>query len=329
VLLRILAAAAVTIILVVAADPRRILSVVLDADPLLLTAAVGLAVVDRILMAHRWHLLIRVVPEGRRVRFPDTLRVSLATTFLGNFLPNSVGAEAVRVFELSRLGFRRSAAFASVLMDRILGVVSMLLAALAGGLLAPRLLTDRAVAIPLGLTAAASIATALLLFSPPAAVLTRRALASVLPPRLNAIADRLLSATLEHGASHRTMAVVLGESVGVQLLRISQAFVVGRAIAIHAPFSVYLALVPLALLVLLLPVSVGGMGTGQAAFMLLFGRVGVPGAEAFTLGTLLLFLGLLGSLPGGVVYGWRGSGFDSTPSRNPGPEPGNVSRHSS
>ena len=308
-LLRILAAAAVTAILVVAADPRRILSVVLDANPTLLAAAVGLAVADRVLMAHRWFLLIRVVPAGRAASFGDTLRVSLATTFLGNFLPTSVGAEALRVLELSRFGFRGSAAFASVLMDRILGVVSMLLAALAGGLLAPHLLADRAVAIPLALTAAISIATALLLFSPRTTALTRQVLAAILPARLNAVAARLLTAMLEHGASHRTMAVVLCESLGVQLLRISQAFVVGRALGLSPSFPVYLALVPLALLVLLLPVSVGGMGTGQAAFMVLFGRVGVPGAEAFTLGTLLLFLGLLGSLPGGVVYGWGGSGF--------------------
>lgn len=308
-LLRILAAAAVTIILVVAADPQRILSVVLQANPLLLLVAVGLAVADRVLMAHRWFLLIRVVPAGQPVSFAATLRVSLATTFLGNFLPTSVGAEALRVFELSRIGFRGASALASVLMDRILGVVSMLLAALAGGLLAPHLLADRAVAIPIALTALGSAATALLLFSPATTALTRRTFSAVLPARLNAMADRLLTAMLEHGASRGTMALVLGESVGVQLLRISQAFVVGQALGLTAAFPVYLALVPLALLVLLLPVSVGGMGTGQAAFMLLFSRVGVPGAEAFTLGTLLLFLGLFGSLPGALVYAWSGTAF--------------------
>ena len=101
-LLRVLAAAAVTIILVVTADPARIVSVVLAADPLLLAAAVGLAVADRILMAHRWFRLIHVMPAGRTVGFGETVRVSLATTFLGNFLPTSVGAEALRVLARSR-----------------------------------------------------------------------------------------------------------------------------------------------------------------------------------------------------------------------------------
>jgi len=301
---------AVTIILVVAADPRRILALALDADPLLLAVAVGLALADRALMAHRWFLLIRVAPEGRTVGFVDTLKVSLATTFLGNFLPTSVGAEALRVFELTRLGFAGSTALASVLMDRILGVVSLLMAALAGGLLAPRLLADPTVAVSIGVTAFASLATAVLLFSPGVASFSRRVLAASLPARLGRMADRLITAMLEHGASRRTMVIVLAESLAVQLLRISQAYIVGSAIGLTASFGVYMALVPLALLVLLLPISVGGMGTGQAAFMLLFGRVGVPGAEAFTLGTLLLFLGLLGSLPGGVVYAWGGSGFN-------------------
>ena len=159
------------------------------------------------------------------------------------------------------------------------------------------------------LTALGSVATAVMLFSPTAAGLTRRLLNATLPVRFSAMADRLLTAMIEHGASGRTMAVVLVESVGVQLLRITQAFVVGSALGLTTAFPAYLALVPLALLVLLLPVSVGGMGTGQAAFMLLFSRVGVSGADAFTLGTLLLFLGMLGSLPGGLVYAWKGCGF--------------------
>ena len=53
---------------------------------------------------------------------------------------------------------------------------------------------------------------------------------------------------------------------------------------------------------MLLPVSVNGIGTSQAAFVWFFGRAGVPGAEAFALSVLFLALGVVGNLPGGILY---------------------------
>jgi hypothetical protein len=81
-----------------------------------------------------------------------------------------------------------------------------------------------------------------------------------------------------------------------------QAWCLGRALAIDAAPLVYFAFVPLILLVMLLPVSINGIGTSQAAFVWFFGRAGVPSADAFALSVLFLALGVLGNLPGGLLY---------------------------
>ena len=67
------------------------------------------------------------------------------------------------------------------------------------------------------------------------------------------------------------------------------------------PFT-FLSIRFLCVLVILLPISINGVGTGQVAFVALFARAGVSAAEAFTLSVLYLALGAVGNLPGGALY---------------------------
>jgi hypothetical protein len=91
-------------------------------------------------------------------------------------------------------------------------------------------------------------------------------------------------------------------SVAVQVLRIVQAYYLGQALGIAAPLVAYFAFVPLILLVMLLPVTFNGIGTSQAAFVWFFGHAGVAAASAFSLSVLFVGLGIVGNLPGGVLY---------------------------
>ncbi len=60
------------------------------------------------------------------------MRIFFVSTFVGTFLPASVGGDAVRAYSLSRLNVNGGDAVASVFMDRMLGVASVLLMALVG-----------------------------------------------------------------------------------------------------------------------------------------------------------------------------------------------------
>jgi hypothetical protein len=64
------------------------------------------------------------------------------------------------------------------------------------------------------------------------------------------------------------------------------------------PFSYFLLFMPLALLLLLLPISVSGFGLPQGAIVWLLAPQGVPSEQAFALSTLIVLTGLAGNLPG-------------------------------
>ena len=55
-------------------------------------------------------------------------------------------------------------------------------------------------------------------------------------------------------------------------------------------------------MVMLLPVTFNGIGTSQAAFVWFFARAGVDAAPAFALSVLFVALGIVGNLPGGILY---------------------------
>ena len=115
------------------------------------------------------------------------------------------------------------------------------------------------------------------------------------------IARRLLRVADAMAAyrDHRsTLAIVMAWSLVVQVLRITQAWLLGLGLGIAAPFAYYLLVMPLGLLMLLLPVSVSGFGVPQGVIVWLLRPLGVADAVAFALSTLIVLTGLAGNLPG-------------------------------
>jgi uncharacterized protein (TIRG00374 family) len=280
--------------------PREVLAAVAGADWRPIVAAILLVLVDRGLMAYRWIVLLYTLDPADRPRLADILRIFFVSTFLGTFLP-SVGGDAVRAYGIAKLNMRGGDAVASVFMDRMLGVASLFLMALVGLTLARDLASNRAIVASLGVAAVACLVTLLLVFSQRAAVVMSMLLTR-LPAAVRHGGQRVLESIQRYAAHHAQLAKVLVCSVAVQVLRILQAYYLGRGLGIEAPLGVYFAFLPLILLVMLLPVTVSGLGTGQAAFLWFFARVGVPAAAAFALSVLFIGLGIVGNLPGGILY---------------------------
>jgi hypothetical protein len=119
----------------------------------------------------------------------------------------------------------------------------------------------------------------------------------------------VIAAVQHYARHHGVLSAVLVASIGVQVLRIVQAWCLGLALGITAPIATWFAYIPIVLLVMLLPITINGLGTSQAAFVLFFGRAGVPAPDAFALSVLFVALGIVGNLPGGLLYAWRGAGI--------------------
>ncbi len=261
-----------------------------------LLAVLALVAVDRAVMIWRWLLLLRA--RGVGVTTPDAVRVFLVSSFVGSFLPAGVGGDAARAWSLTQMTSRAGDALASVMVDRLLGVLSLAAMGVAGVLAwsgagggAGRVLLG--VAVLSAACVAAFWADALL-----RALVPAERHSGAVTRRLLRVADAMAGYRDHRGV----LATVMAWSIVVQVLRITQAYLLGLGLGLSVPFGYYLVFMPLGLLTLLLPVSVSGFGVPQGVIVWLLRPQGVAEPLAFALSTLIVLTGLAGNLPGLWLY---------------------------
>ena len=290
-IVRLIITAIILAILAMGIDMRESVRAIAAIDLRYLALVLGLVAIDRMVMILRWILLLR--SGGIAITTGDAARLFLVSSFVGSFLPAGVGADAARAYGLSRETTSGSEALASVAVDRILGVFSIVVMSMVGVLAwAPARNDWRIAAAILALTLACSAvfwASDWLRWAIPGAhhdhAIARRVL-------------RLSDAVSRYRGRSGVLAHVMAWSLFVQLLRITQAYFLGVGLGITVPYSYYLLFMPLGLLILLLPISISGFGLPQGAIVWLLRPVGVPDPQSLALSTLIVLTGLAGNLPG-------------------------------
>lgn len=92
----------------------------------LLLVAVFFAI-SRFATAARWHVLLRSGEVG--IPFRDSLSLTFTGLFASNFLPTTIGGDAVRLAGAMQMGFDRAVCLASLAADRLIGMLGMSMAA--------------------------------------------------------------------------------------------------------------------------------------------------------------------------------------------------------
>lgn len=305
-IVRLAITAVILAILAMGIDMRESARAIAQIDLRYLAAVLALVAVDRAVMILRWILLLRA--RGIAIGTGDAIKLFLVSSFVGSFLPAGIGGDAARAYGLSRdaaRGPRRadsarwggatgSDAVASVAVDRLLGVLSLVVMAVVGVIAwTPEGRGDwRIAGAILALSAAAG------------AVFWANALLRWMIPdhrHGNFFTRRLLKVADAVGRyrSHRGVLLhVMAWSIAVQVLRVTQAYLLGLGLGMTVPFAYFLLFMPLGLLMLLLPISISGFGVPQGVIVWLLRPMGVPDAQSFALSTLIVVTGLAGNLPG-------------------------------
>jgi len=303
-LLRIAITAIILAVLAMGIDMGASARAIAAIDLGYLALVLGLVAIDRAVMILRWVLLLRA--SGIAISTPDAARLFLVSSFVGSFLPAGIGGDAARAYGLSRApaGLDQqdpspkpqvppSEALASVAVDRVLGVFSIVVMSMVGVIAwAPAREDWRIAAAILALTIACSAvfwAGDWLRWAIPDAHHGHSVARRVL---------RLSDAVGRYRGRSGTLAHVMAWSLVVQLLRITQAYFLGLGLGLSVPFSYYLLFMPLGLLMLLLPISISGFGVPQGVIVWLLRPMGVDDAQSFALSTLIVLTGLAGNIPG-------------------------------
>ena len=258
----------------------------------------ALVAVDRLIMITRWVLLLN--SSRIQISFRSASSIYLVSSFVGGSISPGVGADVARAWTLGHRTSHSAEATASVALDRMLGLLALVLLGAFG------------IAVWTYQTGAdlwlATVALAVLVSASSGAFLWSDAITRTVIPaawlttRTGGAFLRLVTAVGRYRERRSTLAAVLGLSIVVQWLRIAQAWLLGSALGIDVSFGYYLVFMPIGLLLLLLPISIGGFGLPQQGFLLMLHPQGVADETSFALSTLVILTGLVGNLPGAALY---------------------------
>jgi glycosyltransferase 2 family protein len=298
-----LVAAILVAVLCLAVDLEEAAAAVRDAHLLPLMTALAVSVLGVLISAEKWRGLLH---QARiRLSLAVCTRLYWIGMFVSNFLPTSVGGDAVR-FVLTPAPRRRAAVAGSILVERLTGFLVMLGLCTLGLALRPRyfdepLLRDMFLAAVLVLEL--GVIVALLVPGRLASLLTQ------LAERLPAILCRLVEATAgvaravagltRHPAG---LARAMGLSICFYGTIILAQHAVLRAVGAEVPLlemALVAAVVPL---LTLLPVSLNGLGMAEGVFVLLYTQLGVDAELALAAAVLRRVVDLANSGLGGLLW---------------------------
>jgi uncharacterized protein (TIRG00374 family) len=221
--------------------------------------------------------------------------------FFSNFLPTMIGGDVVKTYYLARETRRITRSTTSVFMDRNVGMGGLLVV----GCFAATVTSYPSRAAVLSalwlLMAGYLLANSMLLYTR-AHDLVRWILFKA---RLGGVAHRL-DELFESLAIYRRnlarVAALVALAAIIHLMTFTSVYLIGLAISAPAGLGHYLVFVPIIAIISMLPVSIGGLGLRESAFMTFFAPVGLTAEQSVTLGLLWYAVCATGSLPGGWVY---------------------------
>ncbi len=274
-------------------DMAAALSTMERASPGLLAAALGVQLLSQTVAAWRWTLIMRKL--GFEHDFGFYLRSYFKGTLFNQLLPTSIGGDAYRVAEVHAHGAPLKEAFYAIFIDRIVGLVGLLLLNLFAILWAPKDLYPAVVLYTiLAVILGAIVGFVLLLWLHRYSPLYRW--------RFTRLFAELSERFWRVYHQPRDLFIQLGLSLLTHLLGMLTLFGIGHAVGINEPIGIYLALTPIAILLTILPITFAGWGVRESALIGLFMLIGTPEPKVLAMSLLYGIILIFAALPGVVFY---------------------------
>lgn len=260
---------------------------------LVFMVVVLLLVFQLMIAAFRWILIVHAI--GHRLPYVVGIKFIFVGSFFSQILP-SVGGDIVRVLLSRRYGLPMSAALSSVVLERGVSVLGVVLVIIASFPLLNELIVGRVAFWPMISAFAAIVVTGTMIIK-----------ISTLPARwaewrIFRMAYHFANDMRQLFALHKKLLLLFFLVVLAQANLALATFILARALDLPVTLLGCALLMPPVALVASLPISIGGWGVREGVMVIAFSSMGVQAESALALSVLLAFAGIMASLPGSLVW---------------------------
>ena len=281
----------------------ELVRLVSDIDPRVFAAGIVCFFLSNLLGAFQWHLLLN--SSGISLPFSKTFRFYFVGLFFNNFLPANVGGDAVKIYDVTRIGSSVYQVIAVTLLDRLLGIFSLCLLAVIATVYLFTSHNPDTYGIYLIVFVACMVPALGFYFFKPLGNLLRKTVLLIRPLSL----DTRISSVLDHLGKFKgrkpLVARLVGLSLVIQTLRVSTHVLVGYSLGVSLDFVVlcqFFVFVPLLSLAMIPPITINGLGIREGLGIVLFANAGLANADAFTMEFLTYVISVSVSLLGFLFF---------------------------
>ncbi len=244
------------------------------------------------LAAYRWFKISQLLVFKEKLSF--YVQSYFKGTFFNQVLPSSIGGDAVRIIDLSRKKYDKKEAFYGVFVDRVVGLVGLLVLNLLATLIFFGTFDNDFSLLIIFITLSGITGFSLLFHLHRLTFLTKFNFLNLfvrLANRLNSLyASKIL--LLKH----------ISISVVVHLFSVLTMYGLSLALGLDLSFQALLIAVPPVFLLTIVPISLAGWGVRESAMVGIFMLVGADQTKVLAMSILYGLLLILSAIPG--TYFW-------------------------
>lgn len=249
----------------------------------------------------RWHFILRAA--GERIGYRRVFTTTLVGNFFAMFLPEAVGSDLARMSEVSDEQRPRANIVSTVLLDRLIGLVSIILMALVALLFGSHFLNDSSIFLTIGGLLAALVAGWVLFFN-------RRFMGwwfdrlfkLPLVSRFENGIRKLYEALYHLHNQPGLLIAALLLALLVQVVEVISIIFLAQGSGTQVSPVYFFIFLPIIWLLTTLPISISGLGVREGAFAFFFAQVGVSSPEAVALSLLYYSFRVVSGLAGGLIF---------------------------
>lgn len=289
--------------LIYQADPENIFQVFSGVEQtsglLYLALAVFFQLLSIFIMALRWQKLLQ--GYGHQPGLRNLFSYYLIGLFFNNFLPTSIGGDVVRIYNVVDETGDRTSGFASVIIERIIGIAATLsLAILALFFISQQVNSPKLLWITVLLFTAIIFFFIFIILKKPFELMVR-IFEKVTFFKIGEKLSKLFEAIHFFKARRRILVYVFLYSLASQVAIILMNYSLVRAFNLQVDLIYLFLVVPVTFVMTILP-SINGVGLRDLGYVSLLARVGVSDAAALSLSFMNLFIPMLISISGALLF---------------------------
>ncbi len=289
--------------LVYKAEPARLLAVFAKIQSQhglgFLLLAFGAMLTAVFFLALRWRVLLK--GYGYSLGISKLYGFYLIGMFFNNFLPSSIGGDIMRIYKVIEATEDRTTGFASVVLERMMGIAATLALAIWALFYVSQQFHDARLLI-------SAVALLFLIFLFFAALLHDRSFGIIFRLfdkftvfKIGEKFNKLFEAVRVFKENRSVLAWAFLLSLLSQSFIVFMNFFLSKAFSIPVGLGYLFMVVPITFVITMLP-SINGLGIRDLGFVSLLGQIGIGTAEALSLSFMNVIVPMVISIAGGILF---------------------------